>query len=281
MQTNRQWDDSLTASGNHKSLRRVSRAKIGIALMLMLLAAPAFAQRYELYNVSVQDDSDGYYLLFNSVSGQFKFVDCASGVTLTGQGNVKTDGCSVYLTYEQAKCRVLASVNICEQQGKAVVEVLDWIKAKPPIPPMQKYITDSDMQGNSSSCSGALPPIYRAKLPPSIEPAATEIIVQNDADGSFLVFNTGSGEYKFVHCEDGALLSGAGIVKTDGCALYLEDAKKDYRVLASINLCAMEGKAAIEVFVETATAAGPVHPLKEYISDNTLRDNTTQCGPKK
>ena len=102
-----------------------------------------------------------------------------------------------------------------------------------------------------------------------------EITIEDDSTGSFLVVDPNSGEYKFYRCSDGAYLSGFGKVKVNGCAISFEDASRDHRVLASINECTQEAKSAVEVF------GGLVNqkPLKEFLSDKDMRDNTLSCTP--
>jgi hypothetical protein len=115
---------------------------------------------------------------------------------------------------------------------------------------------------------------------PSITPQYDNLItVEDETTGSYLVFHVPSGEYKFIRCSDGAAMSGVGKVKIDGCAIYLEDVQQDHRVLASVNQCAQEGKAAIERFAVKGQPFA-VQELKEYLSDNNMRDNTQSCSPK-
>jgi hypothetical protein len=74
--------------------------------------------------------------------------------------------------------------------------------------------------------------------------------------------------------------SGTGKMKIDGCNLYLDDIGDGYSVLASINVCTMEGKSAIEIFTPLKRPEGVLLALKEFISDNNLTDNALVCGPK-
>ena len=72
--------------------------------------------------ISVQDDLTGNFLVFNTGSGKYFFTRCSDGFTLGGVGFVKVDGCMIQLQDVQAEHRVVASVNECAQQGKAIVE---------------------------------------------------------------------------------------------------------------------------------------------------------------
>lgn len=123
--------------------------------------------------------------------------------------------------------------------------------------------------------------------PPSIQPAPTleydnSITIEDDATGSFLVFSPLSGKYKFFRCTEGgpiAVMSGTGKVKIDGCAISLEDVQAAHSVLASVNKCTQEGKAALEQFA-VKDRPYDVLEIKAYLSDANMRDNTQSCQPK-
>jgi hypothetical protein len=72
--------------------------------------------------ISVQDDLTGNFLVFSTGTGKYFFTRCSDGFTLGGVGVVKVDGCMIQLEDLQAGHRVVASVNECAQQGKAIVE---------------------------------------------------------------------------------------------------------------------------------------------------------------
>ena len=74
-------------------------------------------------------------------------------------------------------------------------------------------------------------------------------------------------------------MSGLGIVKIDGCSIYLEDVQEDHRVLASVNQCAQEGKAAVEKFSFSKIGVEG-ETVKEYLTDENMRDNTLSCTKK-
>lgn len=118
----------------------------------------------------------------------------------------------------------------------------------------------------------------------SVKAQENELVtVQDDATKSFLVFNIKSGEYKFIRCGDQNVLYGIGKVTIDGCNVYLEDVSSNKRVVASVNICDQEGKAAVEVF-EAAPATNSLKspaaastPMKEYLKDSSMKDNTPDC----
>lgn len=104
------------------------------------------------------------------------------------------------------------------------------------------------------------------------------ITVEDDATGNYLAFNPRTGNYKFFRCHDEMTMSGIGIVKIDGCAIYFEDVQDHLRVLASVNSCTQEGKAAVEKF---PFGKDPFdETVQEYLSDKNLRDNTLSCAKK-
>src|SRR5215212_11673349 len=109
------------------------------------------------------------------------------------------------------------------------------------------------------------------------------VTVQDDATNSFLVFNLRSGDYKFIRCGDQSVLYGIGKVTVSGCNVYMEDVGTNKRVLASVNICEQEGKAAVEVFeappvkdsLKSPTIAST--PMKEYLKDSSMKDNVQDC----
>ena len=102
-----------------------------------------------------------------------------------------------------------------------------------------------------------------------------QITIEDDSTGSFLVLDPNSGEYKFYRCSDGVSMSGFGKVTINGCEISFEDSSLDRRVLASINECRQNAKAAVEVF-ESANAK----TMKEFLSDTDMRNNELSCAPK-
>jgi hypothetical protein len=107
------------------------------------------------------------------------------------------------------------------------------------------------------------------------------INLEDDATGSFLVFNTGSGKYKFTRCIDGLTISGVGSVKVDGCSIFLEDVQAGHRVVASINECDQQGKALVEKFAPADTIGSDGAPFKVFLNDANMGNNLMDCAPKK
>lgn len=127
------------------------------------------------------------------------------------------------------------------------------------------------------SVLGQTKPIIQPADPPI--KVAHEITIEDDSTGSYLIFDPTTGEYRFNRCSDGAFLEGFGKVKVSGCTLSLEVSGRDRRVLATVDECTQEAKAAVEIF---APALGPANtkPLKEFLSDKNMRDNNLSCVPK-
>jgi hypothetical protein len=235
------------------------------------------------YPEIVLEDEDGAgFIRINPGTGAYKYVLCEyDAYTIESVGQVKIDGCNFYLTDLKETHRTLVSVNLCSQEGKCAMEMYKY-PAQPGvyIPlPMEEIWTDSNLLDNAGECIYS-PPNNQFAQPPEPE-GFGEVIIQNDADGSFLLIDTSTGDYKFLHCEDGFAMGGTGLLKIDGCSLYFEDMKIDHRVLASMNMCDMEGKAAIEVFAVGRKRKTGAATMQEFITDSNLRDNTTLCGPKK
>jgi hypothetical protein len=108
-----------------------------------------------------------------------------------------------------------------------------------------------------------------------------DLVVEDDSTGSFLIINPTTGAYKFYRCSDGFELSGMGVVTINGCAISFEDTTAGRRVLASIDDCTQQAKAAVSIFLQPGTGANSDVALKQTLSDADMRDNTMACLPKK
>ncbi|MEW6130569.1 MAG: hypothetical protein AB1757_26275 [Acidobacteriota bacterium] len=110
-------------------------------------------------------------------------------------------------------------------------------------------------------------------------PESDLITIQDDSTGNFLLISLSSGEYKFYRCRDGLTFAGIGTVKLNGCAVTFESIDKLHRVLASVDECDQQAKAAIEIFTRWGNKFD-IEPIKEYLSDSNMRDSTTECTTK-
>ena len=146
--------------------------KIGVmfAMILLLAGVSVSAQDFgsdqvfdREYDINVQDEATGNYLVFNSTSGYYKFTRCSDGATMSGRGQVTRKGCVVDLVdigpiiagnrMDIPLYKVLATVDECTKGAKAAVEINDWMKGKPPIPPMKESLSDSDISNNTTGCN--------------------------------------------------------------------------------------------------------------------------------
>ena len=214
--------------------------------------------------VCIQDDAGEGYMVFDLVTGAYKYRLCEYGALYTGVGAAKTDGCMTTFSAAGAGYAITASADLCGQQAKCIIDMISPYGGGAPY---QEVLSDGNLRDSVDTCN--------AIKPPSVDLPA-EVILQSDADGSYLCIYPSIGSYKFVHCEDGAVMSGTGNVRWDGVWVNFGIIAPEYRILASANPDANMGKAAIEVFLPISGMA----PMKEYISDNNLKDNTTVCGAK-
>lgn len=169
---------------------------------------------FVVQDVSMQDDSGGGYFIFNPATGAFKCILCEYGYALSGVGGVKVDGCNIYFSAVTDSYKMFVSVNVCDQQGKAAIEILRLPDSKFDIEPVLENWADSNMRDDTMECAATQADKQPADapnlLPPPAQTQLKEFIVQNDEDGSYLVMNADTGAYKFIHCEDGAAMSGVG-----------------------------------------------------------------------
>ena len=106
----------------------------------------------------------------------------------------------------------------------------------------------------------------------------TELLVQSDSGHAFIVFNTKTGDYKFIRCADGVAFSGTGQVKIDGCFIFLEDSGDTYKVIDTVNICQNAGKVFVEAPKATTTSTGVAIPaMSESFGDSSLSDSTASC----
>jgi hypothetical protein len=111
------------------------------------------------YDIGVQDDENGYYMLFNSKTGDYEFERCSDGVEFHGTGEVTVKDCEVILEDASFNRYILATVDLCEQNGKCVVRVFKGMKTIPYVPPMLEIMSDSNLKDNTWDCSGWTPPV--------------------------------------------------------------------------------------------------------------------------
>jgi len=156
---------------------------------------------------------------------------------------------------------VVASVDECTQEGKVLVEQLTTELFK-------IHFSDENIGNNFLTCD-------------SIN---QRLSIEDDATGSFLVFDKGTGGYTFTRCSDGFTISGVGVVKVDGCAITLEATQSDHRVAASIDECTQQAKAVFEKFAPAGISPNnppTVAPFKAFLSDLNMSNNRMDCAVRK
>jgi len=110
------------------------------------------APKESLYDVCVQDDLNGYYLLFNSKSGDYEFERCSDGTEFRGTGQIAVKDCEITLEHVGFNRYVLAIADPCAQTGKGLVRVFKGVRTIPYIPPMIETLSDSNMKDDTWDC---------------------------------------------------------------------------------------------------------------------------------
>ncbi len=113
--------------------------------------APRFALdnlQYKAFDVVLQDDDTGEVFQFNSVSGDYQFIDCSSGFEVFGRGGATSFGC--FLSFgagggnKPGGTQVFASINTCTDQGTATIRTS----------PGGQVFTISDSNTEDNTCCG-------------------------------------------------------------------------------------------------------------------------------
>jgi|SRR5215475_334531 len=108
----------------------------------------------------------------------------------------------------------------------------------------------------------------------------TQIVLQDDRSADHLVIDITTGEYKFESCNAKVAISGAGKIDVSGCTVTLNDFSDTQRVVATVDLCAGEGKADI-VLVNEFSERPNDNPIEFVLSDSNTRDSVFACGELK
>jgi hypothetical protein len=97
----------------------------------------------KVFDVCLQDDSNpATVLLFNSVTGEYRF--CCGGTTLTGIGATTVKGCTIGLQHNISDRRLQASVDKSGFKGNATLQSPPGV--------MKCTITDRDIRNNNCVC---------------------------------------------------------------------------------------------------------------------------------
>ena len=106
--------------------------------------------------IGIEDDVTGNFLVFELATGSYKFTRCSDRFSLKGIGFVKIEGCSIHLEDLGVDHRVVASVNECDQEAKAIVETLEpSITTDNSVDnsPFKAFIIDANMGNNLMDCA--------------------------------------------------------------------------------------------------------------------------------
>ena len=98
------------------------------------------------FNICVQDDSNGNLLQFNSTTGEYTFTRCSDGLTLSGTGTVKVNGCTTTLKAIGSNYSINASLDTCQHKGSAAVAISSNRRLT------ALSIKDTDTSNNTCSC---------------------------------------------------------------------------------------------------------------------------------
>ena len=103
----------------------------------------------------VQSDSGHAFIVFNRKTGDYKFTRCADGVAFSGTGQVRMDGCFIFLEDSRDTYKVIITVNICAQAAKVVVEAPQATNTSSgvAIPAMSESFSDSSLRNSAASCT--------------------------------------------------------------------------------------------------------------------------------
>jgi hypothetical protein len=246
---------------------------LAFLVTVILISGAAQAQKKKLIppavrtpqTVIIQDAEGEGFMFFDLATGAYKCKLCEYGYSFNGTGEVKSDGCLVIFSAAGTGYTMTAYVSLCDQQAKCIIQVSQ--QGGMDVEPWEEVLSDPDVRDSEATCG-------EISLPPPDLPS--EIMLQNDADGSFLLLAPATGEFKFIHCADNTAMSGTGKVSRTGSWLNFEVFATEYRVVASVNLEFKTGKAAIDVFAPF----GEMKPMQELISDSDFTDNVSVCGAR-
>jgi hypothetical protein len=96
------------------------------------------------YDVCLQDDNTGDALRFNSLTGEYLFVSCKSGVVMTGRGKINREGCATGLSDPFVAAVIDRCLIAPQNRGAATIRRTPFGAST--------YIHDSDTTNNT--CTG-------------------------------------------------------------------------------------------------------------------------------
>jgi hypothetical protein len=104
------------------------RFSLVFAMIVLLVGIPVQAQKIQPRPivgpaaVTIQGENGEGYMVFNLNTGEFTCFLCEYGYAMSGKGEVKIDGCSIYFATLTDEYNIFITINKCEQQAKVAVE---------------------------------------------------------------------------------------------------------------------------------------------------------------
>lgn len=90
--------------------------------------------------------------MVNTDTGEYKCILCEYGYELSGVGQVKIEGCSIYFSHVEKGYRIFAQADPCQQRAKLACEVFDLPKLGFDIEPILEYWSDTNMKDSTADC---------------------------------------------------------------------------------------------------------------------------------
>ncbi len=106
----------------------------------------AFVSKIRSFDSCIQDDSSGNLLLVNTNTGDYQFINCAGGITLSGNAAIIRRGCLITLQVNGPDRRLLARIDTCMKSGIATMQVFS--------PGATFTILDRNTANNTCVCAG-------------------------------------------------------------------------------------------------------------------------------
>lgn len=101
-----------------------------------------FVAKLNLFDVCMQDDTNGNLLRFSTTTGDYLFTNCLKGTVYAGRGTVTVNFCKITLSAKSADQTLTALANTCTRVASAELAV----------PGKKLTITDKDMANDSCGC---------------------------------------------------------------------------------------------------------------------------------
>lgn len=209
------------------------------------------------FDLCVQDNTNGNFLLIDRTTGKYSFTSCRKGFTLTGQGTITINSCKLELRDSGPNPKtpdrsVYVLVNPCTAVATANLQVFST---------GQTYtINDSNINDNTCSCSTAasasLKTVSMMEMSAHIR-FEFDVCLWDESARRLLQFNSATGRYQFRDCLKGITLSGSAVLVSNGCKTELFDTgpdpkRPDRSVYVLYNSCTNDASGAVQVTLADA-----------------------------